>query len=84
MNRLLRKGLQIVAHPDGEQIHCSACSHTYGPPQEDWRKKAKRRLLPPTAAGPYREELLGRFSLQQYTCPSCGMLLETEMVDVKG
>jgi len=81
MNRPLRAGLQIVASPDGEQIRCAWCSYVYGPAREDWRGKAKRRLLPPTDAGRYREELLGRFSLQQYSCPSCGVLLETEMVE---
>lgn len=84
MSRPLRAGLQIIAHPGGEEIRCSGCSYVYGPASEDWRKKAKRRLRSPTDAGSFREELVGRFSLSQYSCPSCGALLETEMVEARG
>ena len=61
MNRLLRENLELFVHPSGEQIRCVGCLHVYGPATVDWRKNAKRRLLPPTEAGPYREEMLGHY-----------------------
>jgi acetone carboxylase gamma subunit len=81
MSRPLQANLKIRGSSGQEEIRCGGCSYLYGSAKEDWRKNANRRLLPPTDAGPYREELIGHFSLQQYSCPSCGVLLETEIVE---
>ena len=83
MNRPLRENLEVVARAGKEDICCTRCSYTFGPVGSDWRKKANRRLLPPTDAGPYREEMVDLFKMEQRNCPSCGVLLEVQMIEAE-
>jgi hypothetical protein len=62
-------------------IRCTRCNHILCPAGSDWRQAAERRLLPPTKAGPLMRDLVGRYALEQLLCPSCGALLNTDLVE---
>lgn len=68
----------------GEQcsavIRCTTCGHIYCEEGSDWRLAAERRLSSPTDAGPLMRDLVGQFMLEQLLCPSCGVLLNTDLV----
>ncbi len=81
MNRLLRENLEIVTDGDVEWVQCSRCRHRHCRAGQDWKQFCKARLLPPTAAGPLMEELTEGYRLRQICCPSCGVLLETDIVE---
>jgi hypothetical protein len=83
MNHPLRENLEIYAGDDGEWIRCSRCRHIHCRADQDWRKFCKTRLLPPTKAGHLMDTLAGQYLLRQLYCPSCGILLETDLVEEK-
>lgn len=81
MNRLLRENLEIVTDGDAEWVQCCRCRRRHCRTDEDWRDYCKVRLSPPTEAGPLMEELTEGYRLRQIYCPSCGVLLETDIVE---
>jgi len=81
MNHPLRENLEIYADDDGEWIRCSRCQHIHCRADQDWRKVCKTRLLPPTKAGQLMDTLAGQYLLRQTYCPSCGVLLDTDLVE---
>ena len=60
-----------------EGIQCTWCGEVVCGPGERWKDAAARRELPPSAGGLFRESL-DAVVLRQFSCPSCGTLLETE------
>jgi N-methylhydantoinase B len=66
---------------DGTRIiRCTQCSHIFCSANEDWTRVAARRCMPPTAAGPLMMELEGEYLLEQLYCPSCAVLLRSEII----
>lgn len=61
-------------------IRCTICRHVFCEQGSDWRLAAEHRLSPPTDAGPLMRDLVGQFLLEQLLCPSCGVLLSTDLV----
>jgi acetone carboxylase gamma subunit len=61
-------------------IRCTTCSHIFCEEGSDWRLAAERRLSPPTEAGPLMRDLMGHYMLERLLCPSCGVLLNTDLV----
>ena len=82
MNRLLRENLEIVTEDGAEWVRCSRCRHRHCRADEDWRQSCKVRLLSPTQAGPLMEELTEGYRLRQICCLSCGVLLDTDIIEV--
>ena len=80
MNQSMRENLEVHADNSGTWIRCTRCLYILCPTDEDWKKASKRRLLPPTKAGPLMKNLANRFLLEQLYCPSCGALLNTDLV----
>ncbi|HXV78343.1 MAG TPA: hypothetical protein VEG60_00540 [Candidatus Binatia bacterium] len=83
MNHPLRENLEVHARDDGQWIRCERCSHALSRADQNWRTACKRRLLPATKAGPLMKILEGRYIFEKLYCPSCGVLLNAEMVDEK-
>ncbi len=83
MSHPLRENLEVFSDNDGLWIRCTRCLGVLCAASEDWRAACKRRLLPPTKAGPLMKELVGHFLLEQLYCPSCGVLLNTDLVEEK-
>jgi N-methylhydantoinase B len=72
----------LVLHHEGgaHVIRCTQCLHVFCSANEDWARVAARRRMPPTAAGPLMTELEGQYLLEQLYCPSCGVLLRSEII----
>jgi len=83
MSHPLRESLEIYAGDGGEWVRCSRCRHIHCRADQDWRKFCKRQLLPPTKAGHLMDTLAGQYLLRQLYCPSCGVLLDTDLVEEK-
>jgi nicotinamidase-related amidase/phage FluMu protein Com len=81
MSYLLRENLELFAGPKGAAIRCAKCGHVFCRAGEDWKKASAVRLLPPTSAGPLMSEASGKYLLQQNSCPSCGVLLDTDLIE---
>lgn len=81
MSYPLRENLEVYTGPEGASIRCMKCLHVLCEAAKDWRQASKRRLLPPTQAGPLMIDLVGQFLLEQLYCPSCGALLNTDLVE---
>ena len=83
MNHPLRENLEVYTDSVNAWIRCTQCSRILCRLGENWRNNSRRRLLPPTKAGPLMKELVGQFLLEQLYCPGCGALLNTEIVEEK-
>lgn len=84
MDYPLRENLEVYTDKSGTWIRCTRCLHNLCPTSDDWKKASKRRLSTPTKAGPLMKDLVGHFLLEQLFCPSCGVLLNTDLVEDKG
>jgi nicotinamidase-related amidase len=83
MSYLLRENLELFTGPQGAHIRCARCQHVFCRAGEDWKPASRVRSLPPTAAGPLMGEACGKYVLQQNSCPSCGVLLDTDLIEEK-
>ena len=83
MSYLLRENLELFAGPQGAEIRCAKCQHVFCRAGEDWKPASRVRLLPPRAAGPLMSEASDNYVLRQSSCPSCGVLLDTDLVEQK-
>jgi N-methylhydantoinase B len=72
----------LTIHREGgaADIRCTQCSYVFCSPDEDWTRAAACRLLAPTAGGPRMAELDGQYMLKQLYCPSCAVLLCSEII----
>jgi N-methylhydantoinase B len=76
----IQESLAIYTVNGAREIHCTKCFHALCTADEDWREEAATRRLAPTATGPLMVELNGQFLVEQYCCPSCGILLSSETI----
>ncbi len=76
-----RENLEAFADAGKIWVRCTRCNQVLCQVREDWRKACKRRTFPPTKAGPLMVDLLGHYLLEKIYCPSCGVLLNAEMVE---
>jgi nicotinamidase-related amidase len=83
MTYLLRENLELFTGSHGAVIRCAKCQHVFCAAGNDWKPASRIRLLPPTAAGPLMSEASGKYVLQQNICPSCGVLLDTDLIEQK-
>ena len=81
MSSPLRENLETFSEKDVSWVRCTRCDNVLCRVGEDWKEACVRRLLPPTAAGPLMKDLVGLFALEQLCCPSCGILLNSDLVE---
>lgn len=81
MNFPLQENLEVDTNAGGSKIRCSKCFYVYCEVGEDWRRVARVRHFVATKAGPLMKDFMDRLVLEQSSCPSCGVLLETRMVE---
>ncbi|HZT08772.1 MAG TPA: hydantoinase B/oxoprolinase family protein [Chloroflexota bacterium] len=79
----LREHLEVWDGPSGSWVRCDGCGHLFGPVDEDWTDSASRSRRDPTMAGPRMASLTGQYLVEQLTCPSCGVLLNTDVIDLE-
>lgn len=83
MNFPIRENLEIHSESGGTWVRCTRCLYQLCQGSEDWSKHCLIRRWPPTKAGPLMADLTGHFLLEQWCCPSCGVLLHTDLVEAK-
>ena len=81
MSHPFRENLEVVTAGVQKRIRCSRCFHVFCQFGEDWQKHCKKRTFPPVKAGPLMSDLEGSYLLEKFYCPSCGALLESELVE---
>ena len=76
----------VEACSDGRSrwLRCTGCGHRLGAPDTDWLANCVTREFEPTTAGPLMDLLAHEFTLRQWYCPGCGVLLRTEMAAAHG
>ena len=84
MKHPLRENLELYSEGQETQVRCTRCSFVLAHGDRNWRKASKRKLWPPTKAGPLMKELEGQYLLEQLYCPSCGALFDTSVVEASG
>ncbi len=62
---------------DGKRFRC-LCGTDLGPATEDWKARAYRRQVAPSACGPHLT-LHAELELREFVCADCGTLLELEV-----
>ena len=81
--RPFREHLAVRPMPGGAGVvRCLRCGFELCHVDEDWTRACRRALLPATAAGPLMSDLTDGFLLEQLSCPSCGTLLNSQMVEI--
>jgi nicotinamidase-related amidase len=83
MSYPLRENLELFTAPEGASIRCAKCRHVFCRAGEDWKQASAVRLLPATCAGSLMSEARGKYVLLQNACPSCGILLDTDLIEEK-
>jgi hypothetical protein len=76
-----RENLEVINDSAASWIRCRECSRTLCRLGEDWKNACRSRTFPPTHAGPLMSVLVGQYLLEKIYCPSCGALLDSEMVE---
>ncbi len=81
MSSPLQENLEVDTNAGASKIRCSKCFYVYCEVGKDWRRVALVRHFVATKAGPLMKDFVDRLVLEQSCCPSCGVLLETRMVE---
>ena len=79
MSYPFRENMEVITDSGAEWICCDKCSRMLCKLGESWKKG--RRTFPPTHAGPLLSQLVGHYLLEKLYCPSCGALLDSELVE---
>jgi hypothetical protein len=81
MNHPLRENLEVYTDETGVWTRCTQCLHKLCLAENDWKKACRKKLYSPTEIGPLMKDLVGSFLLEQMLCPSCGALMNSELVE---
>ncbi len=71
--------LQVVELKKGRYFQCKWCGETICRDRMKWKEKVPSGRFPTSKAGPFRAKSK-QFFLQEFYCPSCATLLETEVI----
>lgn len=75
--------LDVRDDEDGKRsVHCLQCDSMLGPAEQSYKNfvaEARRPLSELGAAYQFEQIQKSRFELREYYCPSCFVLLETEV-----
>lgn len=77
-----RENLEVLDDSSNKMIRCSRCSRMLCRLGEDWKKTCTRRMFPPVRAGALMNDLVGHYLLEKLYCPSCGVLLDSNLLEV--
>lgn len=74
--------LEVIDEGGGNRrVQCSKCETFLALSPTAWREGARSRFLPARVASPLMSILDSQYRLKQLLCPSCGALLDTELVE---
>ena len=80
----LRENLELFDEGSEKGVRCARCHHGLAPDGDDWRDGCLKRRSAPEKVGPLFAVLSGKFVFEQLYCPSCLVLLNTEIVQEDG
>jgi acetone carboxylase gamma subunit len=83
VNYPFREHLAVENAEDGKWIRCTQCGHRLCAFDQDWKTACLKKTFSPTSAGPLMNILDGRYLFEKLYCPSCNVLLNADMVEVK-
>lgn len=83
MSHPFRENLAVVGDAGETWLCCTGCGHRLCAASQDWRAYCRKRIFPPTNAGPLMNILDGRYLFEKLYCPVCGVLFNAQMVEVK-
>ncbi len=73
--------LEVVRNGSRKQVRCMRCGFLFGGPDENYKKRCLKRVVPLDAIGVQRpasgESYLGRY--HEYVCPGCATLLQVDL-----
>lgn len=78
-----RENLEVFENGSDKMIRCNRCFQVLCRLGEDWKETATRRTFSPTHAGVLLNHLEGYYQLEKLYCPSCGVLLESDMLETR-
>jgi acetone carboxylase gamma subunit len=78
-----RENLEVEQDAGGKWLRCTNCGHRLCAIGQDWKTACLKRVFPPTEAGPLMNVLDARYLFEKLYCPSCGVLLNSDMVEEK-
>jgi N-methylhydantoinase B len=74
----LRENLEVA----GGSIRCTRCKNRLCAASDDWVEACSRKLVSASKAGALREAYAQQFVVEQLYCPSCAVLLETQILEI--
>jgi N-methylhydantoinase B len=77
----LREGLEIATNRAQRIVRCEHCGASLGPVDVDWHAAAAHKRLAPSTAGPGFAVLDDGYVLEQWYCPGCATLLDTQLAE---
>jgi hypothetical protein len=81
MSYPFREKLAVVTDSGIQWIRCAHCSRTLCKLGDSWKMHCTRRTFSPMHAGALMSQLVDHYLFQKLYCPSCGALLESELVE---
>lgn len=78
-----RENLEVASDVHGKWLRCTKCGYRLCAFGQDWKTACLRRTFPPTNAGPLMNVLEDRYLFEKLYCSSCGVLLNSDMVEEK-
>lgn len=78
----LQESLEIGEVDGKSWVQCTRCGHVLCESDKNWAGACASTVSPPTHAGPFLDVLQDHFVFQQWYCPSCRVLLKSEIVEV--
>ncbi len=75
----INANLQMVKEKEENYIQCTHCGNKVSGAAESWKDRVVLRKSPLSQAGPLRP-VNNDFFLNEFFCPSCAVLLDTEVV----
>ena len=86
MNQPLREGLLLETEDGKIRVSCQRCRHILREGDQAWEQGATVKKLPvgmtgPLFADPMIAHMVKPLVLRQLSCPSCGQLLETAVLE---
>lgn len=76
----LQESLEIYDINEESWVRCVRCGHVLCESDQNWAEACPSSITPPTSAGPLMDVLKDDYVFQQWYCPSCRVLLTSEIV----
>lgn len=83
VRRPLQESLEAWEVGGKTWVRCVKCGHILCDSSKNWLGACSTGVFSPASAGPLMGLLAGKYLFQQWYCPSCSVLLKSEIIDDK-